>query len=391
MRLRPVVVRHHRSATGRPILVTVSDDTRGAAGGATRAAGTSDEAAALVVAVAWVVALVTGQLLVGGRLSVVPWLALGPLLASLVLTWRWTAVAAAATVLGVCLISADAGDLGTGQGLVRVAGVTALAAFAVLSSLVRVRREEQVARVAQVAVVAQAAILHPVPARVGTLAMASRYVSATSDALVGGDLYDVVSTARGVRVIVGDARGKGLGALQTSAAVLSAFRHAAPRPDLALDDLAREIERAVAPALSAEDFVTAVLCELAPDGRLDLVLCGHPSPLRLVPGRTPEELGSRPGPPLGLGVDPVVESTTLHSGQRLLLYTDGVIEARDPAGRFFDLPAAASQLGSQGPVSETALDDALEQLMAQVRTHVGGTLTDDVAALLAEPLGPSAP
>ena len=365
----------------------MSDDTRG---GATRAPGTPDEPAVLLVAVAWVVALVTGQLLVGGRLSVVPWLALGPLVASLVLTWRWTTTAAAATVLGVCLISADAGDLGTGQGMVRVAGVTALAAFAVLSSLVRVRREERVARVAQVAVVAQAAILHPVPARVGSLAMASRYVSATSDALVGGDLYDVVSTARGVRVIMGDARGKGLAALQTSAAVLSAFRHAAPRPDLALDDLAREIERAVGPALSAEDFVTAVLCELAPDGRLDLVLCGHPSPLRLVPGRAPEELGRHPGPPLGLGVDPVVESTTLHPGQRLLLYTDGVIEARDRAGRFFDLEAAASQLSDGGPASGTALDDALERLMVQVRAHVGGTLSDDVAALLAEPLELSA-
>ena len=348
-----------------------------------------DHLAALVVAVAWVVALVVGQLLAGGRLSVVPWLALGPLVASLVLTWRLTSVASAVTVLGVCLISADAGDLGTGQGAIRVAGVTALAAFAVISAVVRVQREERVRRVAQVAVIAQTAILHPVPARVGDLVMASRYVSATTDALVGGDLYDVVATGRGVRMIIGDARGKGLGALQTSAAVLSAFRHAAPRPDLALDDLAREIERALAPGLATEDFVTAVLVDLAPDGRLDLVLCGHPSPLRLTPDAPPEELGCRPGPPLGLGVDPVVESTTLHPGQRLLLYTDGVIEARDRSGRFFDLAGAAAGMRWAGPASAVALDDALEELMGHVRAHVGGTLTDDVAALLAEPLVPA--
>ena len=357
--------------------------------GAPRARGSGD-LAALVLAVAWVVALVTGQLLVGGRLSVVPWLALGPLVASLALTWRLTGVAAATTVLGVCLISADAGDLATGQGGVRVAGVTALAGFAVLSSLVRVRREDRVRRVAQVAAVAQAVILHPVPARVDGLVMASRYVSATSDALVGGDLYDVVATGRGVRIIVGDARGKGLGALQTSAGVLSAFRHAAPRPDLALDDLAREIERAVLPALAEEDFVTAVLCELAPDGRLDLVLCGHPSPLRLTSGGEPEELGSRPCPPLGLGVDPVVESTTLLPGERLLLFTDGVVEARDRSGAFFDLRSAVRELRWSPPASAQALDGALEELMGHLRAHVGGALTDDVAALLAEPLEPGA-
>jgi sigma-B regulation protein RsbU (phosphoserine phosphatase) len=349
--------------------------------------GRRRDVAALFGALALLAALVTAQLVVGGRLVVVPWLALSPLAASLLLRWRLTIVAAVASVAAVAWLSANTGDLDTYQGIVRVLGSTALAGFAVLSAAVRVRREQHVRRVAQVAAVAQAAILHPVPAEVGGVVLASRYVSATTDALVGGDLYDVVAFGGGVRIIVGDARGKGLAALHTSAAVLSAFRHAAPQAGQGLDDVARSIEAAILPALEEEDFVTAVLCEVHPDGRLDLVRCGHPSPLRLVPGRVPVEVGAHAGPPLGLGVVPLVETDVLRPGERLLLYTDGLVEARNRHGVFFDLPAAAGALaGSGGAPTADALDRQLDRLLGQVRAHVGGRLDDDVAALLVEPL-----
>jgi sigma-B regulation protein RsbU (phosphoserine phosphatase) len=343
---------------------------------------------ALGGALLWMLLLVVGQLVVGGRLVVVPWLALGPLAASLVLAWRATTVAAVGGVVAVALISQNTGDLQTGPGVVRVLGSAALAGFAVLSASVRLRREERIRRVTEVAAVAQAAILHPVPARVGGLVLASRYVSATTDALVGGDLYDVVAFDGGVRIIVGDARGKGLAALRTSAEVLSAFRHTAPQAHRALDHVARRIDTVVTAELREEDFVTAVLCELHADGRFDLVLCGHPSPLLLAPGRDPVEVGSQTGPPFGLGVDPRVESGCLGAGERLLFYTDGLIEARDRRGAFFDLIAAAGALTGTDPPSAAGLDEDLEQLLTQVRAHVGGTLTDDVAVLLVQPLEP---
>ncbi len=135
-----------------------------------RRGGRSTLAGALV----WMVLLVVGQLWMGGRLVVVPWLALGPLAASLVLPWRATAVAAVGGVVAVALLSANTGDLHTGQGMVRVLGSTALAGFAVLNASVRLRREERIRRVTEVAAIAQAAILHPVPAQVGGLVMASR-------------------------------------------------------------------------------------------------------------------------------------------------------------------------------------------------------------------------
>ncbi|WP_432492699.1 PP2C family protein-serine/threonine phosphatase [Kineococcus gypseus] len=346
--------------------------------------------AAVTAALAWVVLLCAGQVaLLGDRLVVVPWLALGPLAVSLVLGRVPTAVVALGNVAAVAALSTWVGDLGTGTGELRVAGSAALSAFAVVGAHVRLRREQRIRSVTEVAAVAQAAIQHPVPARVGDLALASRYVSASADALVGGDLFDAVSTSEGVRVIVGDVRGKGLPAVHTAAAVLSAFRHAAPQPGTGLDEVARRVEQAVAARLGPEDFVTAALCALHPDGRLDVVLCGHPAPLLLAPGAEPVPAGRRPGPPLGLGVDPRVESTALLPGQRLLLFTDGLVEARDREGRFFDLAAGARALspaGAPGADPSGDLDAALEQLLADVRRHVGGVLDDDLAVLLLERL-----
>ncbi|WP_432573573.1 PP2C family protein-serine/threonine phosphatase [Kineococcus sp. SYSU DK005] len=374
-----------------------------AAGGAPATPGASPRAAGerarvrpvvvvVPVCLAWVLLLCLAQVGVGTqRLVVVPWLALAPLAASLVVGPRATAAVAAASVLAVAGLSGwGSGDLGTGTGEVRVAGSAALAAFAVVGAHVRQRREERIRSVTRVAAVAQTAIQHPVPARVGDLALASRYVSASADALVGGDLFDVVSTADGVRVVVGDVRGKGLPAVHTAAAVLSAFRHSAPLPGTSLADLARRVEAAVAPRLGPEDFVTAALCALHPDGRLEVVLCGHPSPLLLVPGREPAPVGRRPGPPLGLGVEPRVESGLVLPGQRLLLFTDGLLEARDRQGRFFDLDAAGRALTAPGRPGggdvQEALDADLEHLLADVRRHVGGVLEDDLAVLLLERL-----
>jgi phosphoserine phosphatase RsbU/P len=342
---------------------------------------------ALVVlaALLWIVLLTVVQRS-GGRLVVVPWLALGPLVASLLLAWPATAVVAVAAVLAVTYLSAKVPDLNTGVGEIRVLGSMALGTFAVVGARVRVQREQRVRSMAQIATVAQTAIQHPVPAQVAGLALASRYVSASADALVGGDLFDVVTTDSGARIIVGDVRGKGLPAVHTAAAVLSAFRHTAPLPGIGLAEVARRIEASIRPGLEPEDFVTAVLCDVRPDGRLDIALCGHPAPLKLVAGHNPVEVGTHESPPLGLGVVPEVETGTLEPGERLMLFTDGLIEARDSEGRFFDLVAEAGALAPHGRSSFTTLDADLEHLLGRVRHHVGGIVSDDLAVLLVQPL-----
>lgn len=335
----------------------------------------------VLLALLWLVVLTIGQAIVQGRLAVVPWLGLAPLAASLAVGARQTAIVALASVAAVVGLSEQASSLFSTDGLVRVAGSIGVAVFAVANAAIRVRREDRIRRVTEVATVAQATILHPVPTRVGQLRLASRYVSATADALVGGDLYDVVNTATGVRVIVGDVRGKGLPAVRTTSAVLTSFRHVAPQAQVPLAEVAATIQRELTTAgvLRREDFVTAVLCELRPDGTLDVVNCGHPPPLRLSPGAALQELGpSVEAPPLGLGTAPVTDSFVLADTERLLLYTDGLVEGRDAAGTFVDLADVGARLADPS----LSLEDSLDALLAAVRAHVGSVLEDDVAVLL---------
>ncbi len=340
-------------------------------------------ALAVLAAVVWPTALALYQYEAGGRLVVVPGLALAPLAVSLVLEW-WATGFVALYVIGlVVALSADVGSLTSSDAMLRIGGSAATCGFAVLNASVRRRRERRLLRLTEVAAVAQGAILHAIPSELAGVALASRYLSASQDALVGGDMYDAVQTSRGLRVLLGDARGKGLPAVRVAAQALSAFRQLAPRVELRLVDVAALLERALEEDLGEEDFVTAVLCELGPLGALEVVNCGHPSPL-LVPADGLARLlpATRPSPPLGLGAAPVADRHVLSTGDRLLLFTDGLSEARDGRGAFFVPEQFAHAL------RHPRLQDGLDALLHAAITHAGGALDDDVAALLLEPLAP---
>lgn len=108
--------------------------------------------------------------------------------------------------------------------------------------------------------------------------MAVRYSAAAAEARIGGDLYALLPTPYGVRLIVGDVRGKGLPAVSTAALVLGVFQEAAyDEPDL-LAVVAR-IERSLARNLGTDDFVTAVVAGYPQAGHLEVVNCGHAPPL----------------------------------------------------------------------------------------------------------------
>jgi phosphoserine phosphatase RsbU/P len=336
--------------------------------------------AALGVGLAWIAVLTGVQYAAGGALVVVPALSLAPLALSLIAGWRPTSVVALASVVGVAVLSEHVKGLLTTTGLARTAGTTALAAFAVVNSVIRIRRDGRIRSMTEVATIAQAAIMQPVPARVGPLDMASRYVSATADALVGGDLFDVVDTSLGVRIIVGDVRGKGLPAVRTASRALSSFRQVAPHAEIDLVDVARAIESQLMIGLDDEDFVTVVLCQFEDDGQLQVVNCGHHPPLRLAPGQRPVSLATvTESLPLGLGATPHVETFSLGRDERLLLYTDGLVEARNATGTFLDLDGACASLSDPA----VNLSDSLDSLLEAVRAHVGGVLSDDLCVLLA--------
>lgn len=267
---------------------------------------------------------------------------------------------------------------------IAIAGVTI---FALIASQIRMRRELELTEIRAVADVTQRVVLRPVPDRVGALRLAARYLSASAQARVGGDLYAVVPTAQGgVRLIIGDAEGKGLVAVQEAATVMGAFRTAAYQ-EYTLAAIADCIEMTLDRELGDEQFVTAVLAQISPDGsKMEVINCGHPQPLQLGP-RGPQFLGPAEGnAPLGLGLSGVTErhsfTVPLRPGEPVLFYTDGLSEARNGAGEFFPL----TEIASAGvPADPSRL---VGRLSAEVSRYVGHRPHDDVALLLVERAAP---
>ena len=95
-------------------------------------------------------------------------------------------------------------SFGTLDWTIRVVLTVGLGALAVLSARTRVHREHDLRRMTVIAEAAQRALLRALPSAVGSVGFAARYLSATQEALVGGDLYEVAESPYGVRVIVGD-------------------------------------------------------------------------------------------------------------------------------------------------------------------------------------------
>nr|WP_231127581.1 PP2C family protein-serine/threonine phosphatase [Motilibacter aurantiacus] len=265
----------------------------------------------------------------------------------------------------------------------RLGFVVAATFTAALAATVRQLNDRRLREITDIAEAAQAAILRPPPERSGALRFAARYRSATASASVGGDFYDVLATPYGVRLIVGDVRGKGLDAVRLASAVLGSFREAVFTAGSDLARVARIVSDSTARSMAIEDFVTAVLVELDDEGRGWLVNCGHPAPLRLTSTGEVRVLEPHPPqPPLGLVTAPVGEEVALAPGERLLLFTDGLVEARDSSGRFFDLEQAVRRIGAR-----RSREDALDALLDAVDAHSNGARGDDTAVLLVEHVG----
>lgn len=277
-----------------------------------------------------------------------------------------------------------------------LATVAAIGVLSVVVAWVRRRRDAQLISVRSVAEAAQLAVLPPVPERVGRIRCDGLYRAAQRGTLVGGDLYDVRVGPFGVRAVVADVQGHGLAAVGTVASLLGAFREGV-LDDAELSAVAARLDRRLlADAASksvehAELFATAVLLEF-PFGAdlVRIVSCGHPPPL-LLRGFVVSELDVPPGPPLGLGLAGLAgaagaagaapaESVELPAlpGDRLLMYTDGVTEARDEAGCFYPLASRVPLLASDA----TGLARAVWQ---DLESFTGGGPRDDVALLVLSP------
>ena len=305
-------------------------------------------------------------------------LAVGPLLACARCNGRMTALVAGYALVLCGLLAAVTGTAGSRTEGYRFGMVAVAGTFAVLAAVIRSRRENALIKISERV---QHAILRPLPAELGGVAFASHYQSATTQALVGGDLYDIMMTQFGPRFIIGDVKGKGLDAVGLCAAVLAIFRDlASGEPDLT--DLAGKMDARLSREMGIEDFVTVILAEYA-SGEVRIVNCGHHPPVKLSAGvqelqvMTPDKFAS----PLGLNPRPARQDITLKPGDRLLFYTDGLVETRDHKGRFFDL----SQQSIAEALAEPDLDAAVRQLVSLLLEHAGGRLDDDVLLVLGEP------
>ncbi|MGW0824184.1 PP2C family protein-serine/threonine phosphatase [Streptomyces sp. NPDC002845] len=277
------------------------------------------------------------------------------------------------------------------------AALAVTVASVTMSKAVHTRRQSELDQVRRVAVAAQQVILRPVSARLGPVQVAGMYLAAETEAQIGGDLYEALQTRYGVRMIVGDVRGKGLPAVHLAAVVLGAFREAVHYEDDLVEVMnhcaaALRRECAVPGAVDqdegederedeAEDFVTALVAQIPDTPVIQVVNRGHPPPLVLHQGKVQALMPTSPLPPLGLEdfiTDPPAEpeSYPFPPGDRLLLYTDGVIEARNRDNDFFDLPEAMDTACSDTP------HKLLEQLHQALIRHTQGSLADDAAMLL---------
>ena len=247
-----------------------------------------------------------------------------------------------------------------------------------LETATTVRKQaERLTDVMAIAEAAQLAILAPPPARIGPARLSARYLSAAEEAHVGGDFYEAIPTLGRVRLLIGDVRGKGLPAVRTATIVMGEFRSTASQePDV--QALAKRLDQQLrAWLVDDEEFVTACLVDLGPDGTYEAVSCGHPPPFH-VSGKGWQPLDLEPAPPLGIGVDPVVTRGKLAPGDRLFLYTDGLLEARKPDGRFFD-PDGLQSLAATEP-----FDSVLDAILQRLHETTSERLHDDLALFLAE-------
>ncbi|WP_079159804.1 PP2C family protein-serine/threonine phosphatase [Streptomyces griseus] len=329
--------------------------------------------------------LVALDALTGRELPLIPLLIIVPALASVFCSVRQTVAVASWVTLVV--VGSQLAVTGAFWDVVFLIGFTTLgSALGVVACAARIRHATEMARLRSATVALQRQILRPLPIVTRQILAQGFYEPVEEDRYVGGDIYEVVQSPFGTRVIIGDVQGKGLPAIGAGFAALGAFREAAVRePDLTA--VADAVENAVSRhnAFSAETgeterFVTALLLCFDGGDRVRAVNCGHVPPRLLHDGSVSPVRLRRTSLPLGLGdlcgEARAAETFPFPPGAALLACTDGVTEARDAAGSFYPLDERIGGWAERGP------REVAEALRTDLRTYAAGVRSDDVAVLL---------
>jgi sigma-B regulation protein RsbU (phosphoserine phosphatase) len=176
------------------------------------------------------------------------------------------------------------------------------------------------------------------------------------------DLLDVIQTSCSVSLIVGDISGKGFGTTLISAMLRGAL-HSQLAQDLPVTRALTIANQFLCDRASVGRYATIVVASLSPNGELELVNCGHPSPI-LISGELATRLQEASFP---IGLVPEAEFTSqriqMHAGDRLLVVTDGVTEAMDPNEQFFG--DERLEACSRGGVKQ--IQERMEEFMGNAR------------------------
>jgi serine phosphatase RsbU (regulator of sigma subunit) len=343
----------------------------------------------IAVPVALVVAVPTVDHFVPPYIHLAPTLFVAAAMTATFARPRTTASVGVTAVAALVIAAVDRGTLDTENVIVQLVALTVLSAFMVLFCHLRERHERDLSRVRSISEATQRVVLRPLPERAGPLSIAAEYRAAEVDTGIGGDVYAVARTADSTRLLIGDVRGKGLASISDSAIMLEAFRAAAQRQS-SLPQMVVDLEESVRWGMAefsgtdadiGERFVTAVVADI-PDSEpvVRLVSCGHPPPLLLRRGEVRALHVSQPAPPFGLGElsdgSYAVDTFPFTTGDLLLLYTDGLTEARDKERSFYPLADRAATWTGCTPAG------LLRRLVADVEKYASGALDDDMAVMV---------
>ncbi len=207
---------------------------------------------------------------------------------------------------------------------------------------------------------------------------------------VSGDAYDYATAEDLVHLSVFDAMGHDTAAGLTANLALGACRNHR-RQGTGLADLGDAVERVLLEQFGPSRYVTGILADLdTSNGRLTWVSRGHHPPLVIRGGRWTTHLQCRPCHPMGtdLGLPTHVGQEQLEPGDRLVLYTDGITEARTPGGQEFGLERFTDFL-VRHHAGDLSVPETLRRLIRAVLEHHAGQLQDDATILLCEWLGPA--
>jgi hypothetical protein len=199
---------------------------------------------------------------------------------------------------------------------------------------------------------------------------------------IAGDTFDYAANREVLSLAVLDAMGHGLEASQIANLAVGEYRRGR-RSDQTLGELLRGMDEVVRSQFGDNRFVTGQLAELDLEtGVLTVVNAGHPAPLVFRDGLDAGDLPCKPCPPMGLGLIRTEEATlAMDVGDVVLFHSDGITEARSPAGEQFGRDRLAATV-SEGLRREERPAEVLRRIVRATADHTQGPMGDDATAIL---------